>query len=73
MGKTHESVEVVRLPNCDFCQIEGRETPAAYDGKTVHGPWANMCELCFTKNGIGLGLGRGQRLLLKKVESGEGS
>lgn len=36
---------------------------AAYDGKTVHGPWAYMCARCFIDHGIGLGTGRGQRLL----------
>lgn len=32
---------------CDFCT-----KPAIYDGKTFMGPWANMCELHFTKYGI---------------------
>ena len=31
------------LPNCDFCAEGGLTEPAYYDGKTVYGPWANMC------------------------------
>lgn len=31
------------------------------DGKTVMGPWANMCPVCFQVYGVGLGLGKGQR------------
>lgn len=57
----HTSVEVGILPKCDFC-----ESKARFDGKTVFGPWANMCELHFKANGVGLGLGRGQKLVLKK-------
>jgi hypothetical protein len=39
--------------------------PAYYDGKTVMGPWAYMCESCFQRVGVGLGLGRGQRLVVR--------
>lgn len=49
-----------RLPNCDICHARA----CVYDGKTKHGPWAYMCEPCYTKNGMGLGLGLGQRLVL---------
>lgn len=31
------------------------------DGRTKHGPWANMCERCFVKHGVGLGTGSGQK------------
>lgn len=31
------------------------------DGKTVYGPWADMCEDDFKKYGTGLGTGQGQR------------
>lgn len=43
--------------------------PARYDGATVHGPWAFMCEAHFTSDGIGLGTGRGQRLILPTEKS----
>ena len=43
---------------CDFC-----ERRASFDGKTKQGQWANMCEKHFTQKGIGLGTGKGQRLV----------
>ena len=54
-------VEVVNLPNCDFCG-----EVADYDARTKVGAWANMCQTCFTSFGVGLGLGLGQRLVLNK-------
>ena len=66
MKNRHESVEVYRLPDCDFCSNE-----AQYDGKTRMGPWGNMCETHFKEYGIGLGLGRGQRLILKGEKGGQ--
>ena len=59
-------VKVEVLPKCDFCDRQ-----AAYDGKTKMGPWANMCEAHFNVYGIGLGLGRGQRLILNKKQKSE--
>lgn len=59
--RAHTSVEVSELPQCDFCQKQ-----ASYDGKTVFGPWASMCEAHFKANGVGVGLGKGQKLILKK-------
>lgn len=35
------------MKKCDFCTNE-----ATKDGKTVYGPWANMCEHCFGKHGV---------------------
>lgn len=52
-------VLVRALPTCDF----GTE-PAKYDGATSIGPWANMCEAHFRQYGLGLGVGRGQRLVV---------
>jgi hypothetical protein len=49
---------VSRIPKCDFC-----DKPALYDGKTNRGPWGYMCEEDFKANGLGLGLGRGQKLV----------
>lgn len=51
---------VEKLPKCDFC-----EETAAYDGRTKMGPWAYMCELHFKAYGVGLGVGRGQKLKLR--------
>ena len=66
--KSHTEVKVNKLPRCDFysegfCRNFGE---AHYDGKTIHGPWANMCEQHFSAYGVGLGLGRGQKLILKE-------
>ena len=61
------SVEVASLPDCDIHNYELGQpgVKAAYDGKTKMGPWANMCEDCFKIHGVGLGTGKGQRLILK--------
>ena len=61
----HTVAEVSSLPDCDFCKRIGRSTPAAYDGATRFGPWAFMCLYHFNSFGVGLGLGRGQRLLVE--------
>lgn len=59
-----ESVHMKNIPECDICKYENGKSgvPAAYDGKTQYGPWANMCEDHFKSHGVGLGTGRGQRL-----------
>ena len=57
----HKSVEVTSLPPCDM--HPSRE--AAYDCKTSFGPWGNLCKQCYQQYGVGLGLGKGQRLILK--------
>ena len=60
----HTEVEVARMmPPCDFDAAHG---DAAVDAKTSWGPWAYMCEECFTSRGVGLGLGWGQRLIRRK-------
>lgn len=51
---------------CDFCKSEKKEERAVYDGKTVFGYWAFMCDKHFTVFGSGLGLGFGQKI--KKLE-----
>lgn len=61
-----EATVVTSLPDCDIHK-HSMNTPgvtAAYDGATTMGPWANMCEPCFAQYGVGLGTGRGQRLLV---------
>ena len=59
----HTEVKVAEIPGCDFCARSGVQRKAGYDGKSRLGPWAYMCETCFDKYGVGLGLGRGQRLV----------
>ena len=66
--KNHTEVIVAKLPQCDFCKLEPGAIyqEACFDGATIMGPWANMCNEHFEVYGIGLGLGRGQQLVLKK-------
>ena len=62
-------VQVASLPGCDICKMEfpsSKPNPAKYDGKTTQGSWANMCTTHFKSIGIGLGTGRGQKLVLVK-------
>ena len=61
----HTEVKVDKFPVCDFCKEIGEKNEAAVDGMTTFGYWANMCEDCFRACGTGLGLGKGQRLILK--------
>lgn len=45
--------------HCDLCARA--LTRGWVDGKTIRGPWANMCHGCHKRYGVGLGLGRGQQ------------
>ena len=68
-----DKVVVAEFPRCNFAEPSalGQRTPcrddgeAHYDGKTILGPWANMCEQHFDEYGVGLGTGRGQKLILR--------
>ena len=62
MNKKGTEVEMDAMPTCDFCH-----KVAGYDGQTKMGSWAYMCEEHFEMYGIGLGIGRGQRLVLRKL------
>ena len=53
-------VEITSLVKCDFC---GKD--AQYDARTITGAWAYMCVKHFGLYGIGLGVGKGQRLVMK--------
>lgn len=56
-----EEVEVEVKPICDICHAL-----ADYDARTKYGVWAYLCKRHFEEIGIGLGLGKGQRLMIKK-------
>lgn len=58
--EAHTTTEVASLPACDICGDE-----AHYDAKTTGGPWGYLCEQDFSTHGVGLGLGRGQRLIVR--------
>lgn len=63
-----ETVWPENNPKCDFCKMlpSHEEVEAKYDGKTSIGSWALMCEEHFKRYGIGLGLGKGQKLVKDK-------
>lgn len=65
MGTDLTEARVTTLPDCDIHRAVRSENVAAeYDGATIMGPWAYMCGECFHGYGVGLGTGRGQRLIL---------
>lgn len=61
-----ETCYVRELPKCDFCFREGKDKLASVDGatNTPNGRWANMCEYHFNRFGVGLGMGKGQRMIV---------
>lgn len=63
---THTTVEVDRIPGCDFCELEGIENPGPYDFKTYMGPWAHGCKGHWREFGQydTLGTGKGQLWVL---------
>ena len=52
---------VEKLPLCDLCG-----NTAHFNARTVTGPWAYLCDLCFGEYGVGLGVGMGQMLEVGK-------
>lgn len=58
------TAKVASIPPCDIHKSRGETVDAVYDGATVAGPWAYMCDDCMGRYGIGIGTGRGQRLVL---------
>jgi len=57
---------------CDICNQQLADELTFVDGKTIHGPWALMCEGCHKLQGVGIGTGRGQRYDSKTREKIEG-
>lgn len=58
-------VEMDVIPTCDIC----RTRKAKYDAKTIHGPWAYMCQSdwqVYGGTGGKLGTGYGQELVERK-------
>ncbi len=63
---------VVERPNCEIHRhSRSVEIPAGYDAALRQGGWAYVCDGCFTAYGIGLGLGRGQRLIVAEPGTAE--
>lgn len=61
----NEMALVDSFPDCDVCS---EKAGARYDSHTKMGAWGFLCESCFEKHGTGLGLGIGQRLVLKELD-----
>lgn len=60
----NDKVEVLQLPKCDFCYER-----AKYDVRIPSfATWGYVCETHFQQFDCQVGLGRGQRLVLKEVQ-----
>lgn len=60
--KDHTSVEVLQLPKCDFC-----DERAKYDARIpAFATWGYVCPTHFQQFDCKVGLGKGQRLVLKR-------
>lgn len=60
------TAEVDKTPFCELCEQLNLFEVAQYDGRTLDGSWAFMCEMHWEAYGPGeTGLGRGQRLIVK--------
>ena len=55
-------VKVTKLPDCDMC----KDTQATYDARISTGGWGFLCYDCFQLYGVGLGLGKGQKLEVER-------
>lgn len=52
--------------HCDICgsQLKGHFVDGATTLEGSNGAWGIMCMSCFTLDGVGLGMGRGQKYQL---------
>jgi hypothetical protein len=68
MSRNGTEAIVTQYPACDIHKLSlNIIVPAAYDAKTTDGPWAFLCEEHFQSHTTGdLGVGHGQRLVLKE-------
>jgi len=60
-----KTVYVDELPDCGICKMGGKKEPAEYDAKMPGRGWANLCQLHFDQFGCRLGLGKGQKLIVR--------
>ena len=47
-------------PDCDLCELS-----ASYDAKCLDTRWGYICHECFVDQKCELGLGKGQKLIIK--------
>lgn len=66
MEKYGFKVDVPCLPTCQVC-ANGKL--ARFDARLTTGVWANVCTDHFQMYGCGLGVGKGQRLIVRKAVS----
>lgn len=64
-----ESAPMTKWEECDLCGSVGQR--AVVDGVTIRGGWAYMCRRCFEREGVGLGVGKGQALIYSEPDDGE--
>jgi hypothetical protein len=64
-GKSTNTILVERIP---FCDIDAAHGEAYADARipATGGSWGYLCKACFDYFECSLGLGRGQRLVLRK-------
>lgn len=66
MGSKYTTVS--KIPPCDVCLTDKRQTPAYADARLQRGfhmgSWAYVCREHFNSHGCELGLGSGQVLVL---------
>ncbi len=60
---------VSSLPLCDICDHTDGPIYAQYDARLTIGSWADVCEKHFKAYGVGLGTGKGQRLIVATKEA----
>ena len=60
----HTETVVTTIPNCGIDATHGNAYADA-SLPAVGGSWGNVCRACFNLYGASLGLGKGQRLVLK--------
>lgn len=66
MSNPNEEVEVEQIPECDVCIAIGKiANSAVADVRLDTGTWANVCEEHFKQYNCKLGLGLGQRFVLR--------
>jgi len=64
--KGHTEVEVTAYPDCNICCAEAHYDARTRSDSPGRGAWAYLCEPCFERLGVGLGLGSGQRLVVRQ-------
>ena len=62
---SHMEAVVYEQKFCDICAMCGKQKKALYDAKCDNGGWGFLCQKHFEFYGCSLGLGKGQKLVVK--------